>query len=106
MKTSLMPACETFFVGWRCRGKIDRDGDDPVRVLLDRVLDIGNLLVDLIFGRSDPGDRNAVFLERVRYALHLKLGRVEVHGLHRDAHLEMAGLHLLGLSVAELKHFR
>lgn len=46
----------------------------PVGVLLDRVLNIGDLLVDLIFGRGDTGDRNAVFLQGVSDALDLQLG--------------------------------
>ena len=92
-------------VGRRGRGEVDRNRDDAVRMLLDRVLDVRDLLVDLIFGGGDAGDRDAIFFQRVGDALHLQLRPVEIDGLHRDADLEMAGLHLGGVGVAELEHF-
>ena len=90
MKHQLDAGLGDLLVGWRGRGEIDRDRDDAVRMLLDRVLDIGDLLVDLILGGRDAGHRHAVFLQRIGDALDLELRPVEVDRLHGNADLEVA----------------
>ena len=74
-----------------------------MRLALNGVLDVGDLPVDLILGRRYADDFDAVLLERVGDALHLQLRPVEVHGLHRDAHLELASLDLGDLIGRELQ---
>jgi len=70
---------------------------------VELVLDVGDLLIHLILGGGDPGNRDAIFVERIGDPLHLQLRPVKIDCLHRDADLEMAGLDLGGLGVGEFE---
>ena len=90
-------------IGRRRRHAVDRDGDDAVGMALDGVLDVGDLLVHLVFGGGHAGQRHAILRQRIGHALDLQLRPVEVHRLHGDADLEMPRLDLRRVGFADLE---
>jgi len=93
-QTELDAGLADFGVGSGRRGAVRRHAEDRVRLQLDQVLEVADLLLRAPSGIRDSDDLDSGLLECRLHAGDKNLREVDVHGLHGDADPELRRLDL------------